>query len=292
MGLKYSNLIPMIGYSFILYIGFSFLSIDEAISEEFFRVGWENYEGLSLNYAEKSYYGIYVISVICSLFFLFKFGDFAKGFRAFFTFFNLLLLLLYSSLYLFEGARLQEVKIVWITTSIAQVMWYFLLLIEPYVEQHRARLSKRLWLFQSVFFVALLGIGFYYWQWDLELVNEQRRMGNDHFNNVMIPNGRDTKIPEMTYHLLLVLASLVAISIGILSKNASKWLKVAQVVNVVLLLYSMLVYGNGYWLDMTETFYWWVSLCVLGALLAAILFWKTEYEQPRQSSSDLLDDFG
>lgn len=47
-------------FATIWYLGFYFLKWDNQLLEDFFRVGWDKYEGLSLRYPENTYFKLFI----------------------------------------------------------------------------------------------------------------------------------------------------------------------------------------------------------------------------------------
>lgn len=80
-------------YAYLLYLGFFYLELDEQLRGEFDRVGWQNYDGLDLDYPENTYYAIWIGCSIISFFLARMVSESKssialslKGFAAFFLF--------------------------------------------------------------------------------------------------------------------------------------------------------------------------------------------------------------
>lgn len=292
---RMAGLLSVGWYALLFYGGFYYLNLDQELYEEFFRVGWENYEGLSLSYAENSYYSYWLSSSLVSLFILRFFPLKQSLFKSKLIVVNLLFLLSYVALYFMDGdISIKESKIWWMITSISQIVGHSMLISEQVLKQHSQRFLKFIYSFQALLYLGFIGLGFYYWQWDLALLEEKENLGWQHHDNVMVPAGRAVKIPELNYHTILIVGAILSLAMNALVGPTNKWLLRLNALLLLLLVYSGVVYFNGYSFTMQETMGWWISGCGLVAAIFALLTWQTKAPIPSWGSlykDNLLDDF-
>lgn len=295
MRLKVFLLLSLAWYGYLLYLGFSYLEWDLELYQEFMRVGWDKYEGPSLATPENHYFGVWLLSTLVSTILVFAVPTEKNVMVLCFAAINFLLLISYIILQVADGDfSLQETQILWIVSALIELIGHGILLIEKPLTKRIRQQPSSLFLGYTLASFCLIGVGFYYWQWDIALVTEKARLGNIHHNNSMIPEGRAVKVPELQYHLMLAFTSLLALALVYLVQLRSKLLTVLKVLFFILLLYSMVVYANGYSFTMEETVGWWVGLCSVIGLLSGVLFWTTRKPVDDLGpvyEDDLLDDF-
>ena len=290
MRLKTTFLLLAGWYGFLWYLGYYYLAWDNQLMREFFDVGWNNYEGPSLSSSENQYYGIWVLSGVVSIIALrgvFRkpttFGIGLLSSNGFFT-------LIYVGLWLWDGdASMQETQVFWTVGCLLQLSLCGILLVEESLKQQ----LRGVLLGQFLAYVFLIGLGVYYWQWDLQLLKEREMLGFEHHNEVMIPEGRSVKVPEMRYHFVLLLAATLSLLFSFLTATSNKWWLSIRFAAMGLLLYASIVYFNGYTFEMAETRYWWMGWCGSLALLHLALFWKDNANSISSSvgyQSNVLDD--
>lgn len=282
-------------YGLLFFWGFYYLALDQELYEEFFRVGWENYEGLSLSYPENAYYSKWLYSTLVS-FFILRFLPLEQSlFKTKLIIVNLLFCLSYLGLYFVDGdISIKEGKVWWIITSICQVVGHSMLIAEEMLKEHSQRFLKFIYSFQALLYLGFIGLGLYYWQWDLELVEEKENLGWQHHDKVMVPAGRAVKVPELNYHTILMVGAVLSLAMNALVGPSNKWLSRLNVLLLLFTLYSGVVYFNGYSFTMQETMGWWISGCGWVAAIFAILAWQTKPATPDLEplyEDNLLDDF-
>lgn len=295
--MKVIAILPICWYSLLFYLGFYYLELDQQLLASFFEVGWENYKGPSLSSPENQYFGLWLFSTLVSAFLL-RFAPFEETalnkilFRL-----NVLFFLSYLFLSVLDGdSSMYETKIWWISTSLIQVMGHSMLLVENPLTTYINNTLKYLFGVQALVYGGLLALGFYYLQWDAALVAEAAKLGPEHHEMVMVPEGRATKVPEMHYHLLLILTSLCTLGITILINDSAfnRWRSRSIFLLLSLILYSVVVYLNGYSYTMEQTKVFWMGGCSLVLLFFAFLAWTTKAPVSKFDTiyeDNVLDDF-
>lgn len=286
--------INLVWYSCLLYLGFCYLEWNQA-SYENSPIDWEYYAGVYLSTPEKRYFGLWVLSTAVSMFFLVRTSVEQSRRGVHLGLINFFLLFSYILLYAAsEDFNLQETKIWWVISTLIQLIGHSILLVEQPLLKPINTYSSLLFLGYAAVFFCLLGLGFYYWQWDTALVAERLQEGEAHYYYTMVPEGGATKTPELHYHLMLAIASLFYLSLIHLLQWSNNLLTTLKVACFFVLLYSVFVYVNGYAYTMGGTVGWWVGSCSFIGLLSGILFWKNRKTVGRGKAlyrDNLLDDF-
>ncbi|MGH1335393.1 MAG: hypothetical protein ACRBFS_04635 [Aureispira sp.] len=281
-------------YGLLFFLGFHYLELDQQLLAVFFEEGWQNYNGPSLSSPENQYFGLWLFSTLGSAFVLHLLPSDKTALIKTLLLINISFLVSYLFLFLIDGdISMNESKIWWIITSVSQLVGHGMLAFEYDLTNYTNKTLKYIFLLQALTYGGLLSLGFYYLQWDAELVAESTELGWEHHENVMVPEGRAVKVPEMNYHLILILACILSFALLILTKNSNQWRAALFFTLIGFTLYSAIVYFNGYSYTMQETKGWWIGGCSMVIALSSILFWQTKAPEPDFDpihQDNLLDD--
>ena len=295
--MKAIPIIHILWYSFLFYLGFYYLELDRQLLDTFFEVGWSNYNGPPLDSPENSYFSIWLGSSLLSVALLLLFVQRkAAHFVVYIRWMSALFAVVYFFLYWADGdANMKETKIWWTLTSIGQLLGNGLLLTGNHFIQHRDKYLRQFFLFQALFYAALIGVGFYYLYWDWELLDEVARMGNLHHDNVMLREGRASKVPELNYHSLLVVATVLSLALLALAHLDMRWKSFLRNSLIGLLLYSFFIYlSNTYKYTMFGTMTFWLLGCGAVSAFSFLLYKNIEVAPEIRTPNyrdDVLDDF-
>jgi hypothetical protein len=191
--------------------------------------------------------------------------------------------------------NIRETSIWWALTSAGQVLGNLLLLTNDHFIQRRNDSLRKLFLLQAMFYLALIGGGFYYLYWDWELLAEVARMGDLHHDNVMLAEGRASKLPERNYHRLLIVASILSLLLLYWAGIEGRWKAALRLSLIGLLLYSFFIYAsNTYKYTMFGTLAFWLLGCGVVSVFSLLLR-KHIHAEPEgllpAYRDDVLDDF-
>ncbi len=268
----------------MIYLGFSFAMMEEQLWEGFWAVGWENYRGPDVDYPSNTFHTIFIVLFGISLMLeklQFKTGEITRTLK-FWTYSKYLSLAFSIAARLVDGDwNVRETTAIWMGICAIQFLFPLVWYKQLRDRTEAVNSTKPVWLAHTLAYIGILGAGFYFWYWDAEIVAARRALGDAY-------NGVDKDLPENTYFMVMIIASVGSVLTYLLHKPINSSVQKTFVALVVILFgSSFFMYANDGNPDMGETAWAWISLCSL-MIVGSIILYRIA---PQVSDyTDLLDD--
>lgn len=276
--------IHVILFGIMIYVGFSFAAMENRLWADFWEVGWANYTGTDVDYPSNTFHTIFIMLFIGSLWSGWYVKPTAETKKTLKFWMGAKVLSLAFSIvaYLVDGDfNVRETTVIWVGICSLQMAFAVVWLRQISDNTDSLNINQTVWLVHTIAYIGLLGAGFYFWNWDNQIVAERRALGDAY-------EGVDKDLPENTYFLAMTIAGIVSVLIELLYKTKQKRLHQFFVGwAVVIFATGFFLYANDGNPDMGETAWAWISICIIMIVLSAILYKKAP-NQPI-TSTDLLD---
>jgi hypothetical protein len=267
------------------------MEVDATLWAEFSRVGWENYDGLDLDYPENTYYLIWVVASVFTAFITWGIKTTNEdSVVAQFSFFVAILSMIgYSVLLMADGdVSMKESKMSWIFISSFQIMMGLGGLYSSFLTKIAENALKQLFFFNGVLYALALGFGFYFLSLDNNILAEKARMGE-------LYEGLNRHFPENTYHLILAILTVGSLFLASMIKKKELIYPIYTWLLLFFLFYNLIVLIGRGSLDMRETQFWWVCFTLVTSIFSFLISKILENKLPEKEeeifyNDNILDD--
>ncbi|MFK7797541.1 MAG: hypothetical protein AB8E82_08815 [Aureispira sp.] len=241
MVLQLTSIVSAVWYSFLLYLGFYYLNLEQQLYEGFLDTFGMLPERSKEEHYEPTYFGLWVVSAASSTIRLYTFYTKSKD-HAFLLVGYWMSLLFTAGAFLFfmvsEMLSMEDTKFWWLLGCLGQITIHGLIVLEQPLKQYPTSVAKYLFLLQALLYATLLASGYHYWKADLDSI---------------------------------IIISIISLIINKLTTLKNKGLLAVNIILMVWLLYSVIVYFDV--IILVETKIWcFFNMGVLASLFALLFF--------------------